>query len=275
MALKAPNQKWLDLVREPIIDPDRLIVDPHHHLWESPGWTYVLDDLWSDTGSGHHITKTVYLECRSSYYEDGPEHLKPVGETEFVESFASASREGSGSEIAGIVGHADLCGSHLDEVLDAHEKAAKGLFRGIRHSIARDQNPEALALPGRGAEGLSKNEAFRQGVRQLGERGYTYESWLYHHQVKDYKDLAEAAPNTTIILDHFGTPLVSVPTQIVGKKFLNNGVKTLQPWPNARMSTPSWADSLCPTMALAGRNSIFHLAPISLSRLKLVTTTIP
>ncbi len=207
MALKAPNQEWLDLVREPIIDPDRLIVDPHHHLWESPDWTYVLDDLWSDTGSGHHITKTVYLECRSSYYEDGPEHLKPVGETEFVESFASASREGSGSEIAGIVGHADLCGSHLDEVLDAHEKAAKGLFRGIRHSIARDPNPEALALPGRGAEGLSKNEAFRQGVRQLGERGYTYESWLYHHQIKDYKDLAEAAPNTTIILDHFGTPL--------------------------------------------------------------------
>jgi hypothetical protein len=25
--------EWLDQVKEPIIDPERPIVDPHHHLW--------------------------------------------------------------------------------------------------------------------------------------------------------------------------------------------------------------------------------------------------
>ncbi|MDA1069541.1 MAG: amidohydrolase family protein [Verrucomicrobia bacterium] len=207
MAITAPSQEWLDQVREPIIDPDRIIVDPHHHLWESPDWTYLLDHLWADTGSGHNVTKTVYLECRSSYHTDGPEHLKPVGETKFVESFASASSKGAGPEIAGIVSHANLSSPYLDEILDAHEEAANGLFRGIRHSIAREPHPEYLSLPGRGTEGQSDDKAFRLGVRRLGDRGYTYESWLYHHQILDFRALAQSAPDTIIILDHFGTPL--------------------------------------------------------------------
>lgn len=207
MALAPPNQEWLDQVREPIIDPDRPIVDPHHHLWRSPDWTYVLEHLWADTGSGHNITKTVFLECRASYHTNGPEHLKPVGETVFVEEMASESRDAPGSEIAGIVAHADLTNPHLDEVLDAHEAAGKGLFKGIRHSIARDPHPEHLAIPGRGAEGLSTNSAFRQGLARLGERNLLYETWLYHHQILDFKDLANAAPDTTIVLDHCGTPI--------------------------------------------------------------------
>ena len=27
------SQAWLDLAREPAIDPERPIIDPHHHLW--------------------------------------------------------------------------------------------------------------------------------------------------------------------------------------------------------------------------------------------------
>ncbi|MCZ6671957.1 MAG: amidohydrolase family protein [Verrucomicrobia bacterium] len=207
MAIKPPSEEWLNQVREPIIDPGRNIVDPHHHLWRSPAWTYALDDLWADTGSGHKVTKTVFLECRASYHQGGPEHLKPVGETAFVESIASASREGPGSEIAGIVAHTDLTSPHLDEVLDAHEEAANGLFRGIRHSIARDPHPESLSIPGRGSEGLSTNDAFRNGLERLGERGLSYDSWLYHHQILDFKALANSAPGTTVVLDHFATPL--------------------------------------------------------------------
>jgi L-fuconolactonase len=202
-----PSEEWLAQVQEPILDPERIIVDPHHHLWKSPVWDYVLEDLWADTGSGHNITKTVYLECRSNYYEGGPEYLKPVGETVFLESAASASRAGPGSEIAGIVAHADLKSPHLDQILDAHDKAAKGLLRGIRHSIAREPNPETLTIPGRGAEGLSSNEEFRQGVRRLGDRGYIYECWLYHHQIQDYVELAKTVPDTTFVFDHFGTPI--------------------------------------------------------------------
>ena len=54
---------------------------------------------------------------------------------------------------------------------------------------------------------LFQREDFRQGVRMLGSRGLTYESWHYHYQNKDYIQLAKAVPDTVIILDHFGTPL--------------------------------------------------------------------
>ena len=59
MALRAPRREWLEQVREPIIDPERPIVDPHHHLWIRDDWRYELDELWADTGSGHKITKKI------------------------------------------------------------------------------------------------------------------------------------------------------------------------------------------------------------------------
>ncbi|MBF67438.1 MAG: amidohydrolase [Gammaproteobacteria bacterium] len=203
------SQAWLDLVDEPIIDPTRPIVDPHHHLWDRPNSTYALAELWADTDSGHNIKKTVFLECSASYREVGPAHLRPVGETEFVQRLAAASSEGRAdqAQIAGIVGAADLSNPDLDEILDAHEDAGQGLFRGIRHSGARDPYPEVLRIPGRAPAGLYQSDAFRVGVARLGERGLTYDTWHYHHQNGDFADLAAAVPGTTMILDHFGTPL--------------------------------------------------------------------
>lgn len=200
--------QWLSQVSEDIIEPERPIVDPHHHLWHQPNWTYELDELWSDTGSGHNITHTVYLECGSSYLSEGPEHLRCVGETSYVAAIAEASKQDSArATIAAIVARADLDGPHLDEVLDAHEKAGQGLFRGIRHAGARDPHPEDLAIAGRAPDGLYQKEAFIKGVQRLGERGLSYDTWHYHHQNQSFCELAKAAPETPMILDHFGTPL--------------------------------------------------------------------
>ena len=170
----------------------------------------MLADLWKDTGSGHHIVKTVFIECRASYRTTGPDHLRSVGETEFVAEIAvqSAPASGKRSVIAGIVSHADLTlGDMLNEVLDAHAAAGHGLFRGIRHSGAHHPYPEEAMIPGRYPPGLFLNPAFQAGVRLLGKRGYPYESWHYHMQLPDFCTLAAAAPDTTIILDHFATPL--------------------------------------------------------------------
>ena len=208
------TKAWYAQVKEDIIEPERPIIDPHHHLWLGNRWSkgapYLLDDLWQDTGSGHKIEKTVFIECRASYRETGPDYLKPVGETEFVADIAkqSAVAESARAVISGIVSHADLTlGDRLDDVLDAHEEAGQGLFRGIRHAGAHHPRPEEAFGPGRQAPGLFANEAFQAGVRRLGQRGYTYESWHYHTQLLDFYALAKAAPETTIILDHFGTPL--------------------------------------------------------------------
>ena len=202
------NDAWLTQIKEDIIDPDREIVDAHHHLWPQPGMNFELENLLADTSSGHNIVQTVFVECGAAYRVNDSEHLKCVGETEFVADRAAKSATGPGSTIiAGIVAHADLMGEHLDEVLDAHKVAGNGLFKGIRHSGAHEPNPEALSIRGPALPDLFAKDDFRQGVARLGELGLSYDTWIFHHQIPDFRDLAEAVPGTTMILDHFGTPL--------------------------------------------------------------------
>ena len=202
------NTQWLSQVREAVIDPGREIVDPHHHLWPKPLLSYDLEELWSDTEDGHKVVQTVFMECGSAYRTDGPEHMKPVGETQFVTAAAERAAQSPGkAQIAAIVAHADLRLAELDTVLDAHTAAAKGRFRGIRHAGAFEADAGALTIPGRGPKGLFADAAFRRGVVRLGARGLTYDTWIYHHRLPDYAALARAVPGTVMILDHFGTPL--------------------------------------------------------------------
>ena len=202
--------EWYAAVQEEILEPERPIVDPHHHLWESASrWgRYVLEDLWADTESGHNIEQTVFIDCHSGYRTDGPEHLRPVGETEFVAGVAAESAKRNGAAtIAAIVSHANMrLGEAVEEVLAAHEAAGNGLFRGIRHAGPSDSTG-TLTNAGRGWPCPYGEADFRAGVRKLGELGYTYDTWHFYHQNRDFLALAQAVPETTMILDHFGTPL--------------------------------------------------------------------
>lgn len=199
------TQEWLDLVVEDVIEADLRIVDPHHHLWPAGGaLPYGSAELHADVGSGHRVERTVFVECGAAYQLDGPKHLAPVGETAFVagEALGDPARL-----IGGIVAHADLRRDDLDDILDAHEAAGQGLFRGIRDALSRAELPEGLMIPGRAPAGLYADPAFRRGVARLGERGLTYDTWHYHYQNPEMFELARAVPGTTMVLDHFGTPL--------------------------------------------------------------------
>ena len=193
-----------------ILDPGREIVDPHHHLWsDARRGDYLLADLYADTGTGHNVVQTMFVECGAGYRSRGPEHLRTVGETEWVAGIARASAAGPGPEIAGIVACADLAlGDLLPEALDAHLAAGGGRLRGIRHGLARGSHrPGTENAPGPARAGLAAEEPFRAGVRMLGRRGLTYESWHYHYQMGEFLEVARSAPDTRIILDHFGTPV--------------------------------------------------------------------
>jgi predicted TIM-barrel fold metal-dependent hydrolase len=198
--------EWYDQVIEEVIDPDRTIVDPHHHLWPPGGaLPYGIDALRADLDSGHRVVRTVFIECGAAYRTGGPAHLAPVGETEFVAATAASDPD---HLIGGIVAHADLADlGHLDEVLDAHEEAGAGLVKGIRHQGARDPDPGALAIPGPAPAGLYADPDFRRGLARLGRRSWTFDAWHYHHQQADFIELARAVPDTLLVLDHFGTPL--------------------------------------------------------------------
>jgi len=204
------TDEWRASVAEEIIDPERPIIDTHHHLWETPSrWgPYVLADLWADTGSGHNIEKTVFIDCHSGYRKAGPDHLKPVGESEYVAAVAeeSAKQEGKAT-ISAIVSHANMrLGEAVEEVLRAHEGAGGGLFRGIRHAGPFDTTG-TLTNPGGRWPCPYPEEDFRTGVKTLGRLGYTYDTWHFFHQKPEFLSLAQAAPDTTMVLDHFGSPL--------------------------------------------------------------------
>src|SRR3954462_1093365 len=160
------RQDWLDRRKEPILEPELPIIDPHHHLWDRGGWRYLLDELLADTNSGHNILATVFVQARAMNRADGPEEMKPVGETEFVNGIAAMTASGIYGKIracAGIVSHADLMlGARVEAVLEAHERAGGGRFRGIRHITAYDADPQVMN-PGNPAwAGMLMDAKFRE-----------------------------------------------------------------------------------------------------------------
>ncbi len=79
------RKDWLAATQEQALEPDRPIIDPHHHLWDRPGNRYLFHDLMEDLTSGHNIRATVFLECREMYRAEGrPPELRSLGETQFV-----------------------------------------------------------------------------------------------------------------------------------------------------------------------------------------------
>lgn len=200
------------LVDEEVLDPERPIIDPHHHLWRDKDVaSYELEHLWRDAGSGHNIIGTVFVECNADYRPDGPEALRPVGETEYVASTAAKSRQNSAPgnpPILGIVSHANLTlGEAVVDVIQAHREAADGLLRGIRHSVAYYPHPPAVERYTGRTRHLLMNDDFRKGFAQLAPSGMSFDAWLTHEQIPELTDIARAFPETTIVFDHFGGPM--------------------------------------------------------------------
>jgi L-fuconolactonase len=207
------REHWLAQLSEEILDPELPIVDPHHHLWDFPAHRYLLPDLLADTGSGHRIESTVFIECTACYRADGPSELRPLGETEFVNGIAAMSASGAYGPTrvaAGIVGLVDLTmGARAEEVLGAHMAAAGPRFKGIRHAAAwEDKTPEIHNSHTNPPPHLYRDHAkFREGFAALGRLKLSFDAWLYHPQIPDLVALARAFPQQPIVLDHVGGPL--------------------------------------------------------------------
>ncbi|MEN8161036.1 MAG: amidohydrolase family protein [Myxococcota bacterium] len=199
----------LALVKEEILEPERPIIDPHHHFFDTiQGFpSYSLADLQADT-AGHNVEKTVYLQCGEHHRDGGPEPLRPVGETEWVDSVArEAAKAPGGLRIGAMVGTADLClGAAVEEVLHAHE-AASPLFRGIRDSAAWAEGEGIHKAASVGHAGLYQDAKFREGFAVLGRLGLSFDAYQYHTQTLSLRELAEAFPDVTIVCDHLSTPL--------------------------------------------------------------------
>ena len=205
--IHAPEELWLAKApTEAILEPELPIIDTHHHLWQRPNHRYLLHELLSDLRGGHNVVATVFLQCHAMYRADGPEAMRPVGETEFIAGIAAMSDSGgfgSTRVAAGIVGYADLTlGERVEAVLEAHIRAGGGRFRGVRHSGNWDPDP----VIGNGAPGpdVYHRRDFRQGLARLSALGLSLDAWVFFTQLADVIDLARAFPGSNIIVGHVG-----------------------------------------------------------------------
>ena len=211
----ASNDAWLAQVQEQALEPDLPICDPHHHLWDHRAGAvesrYFLDELLADTNSGHNIVSTVFIECGTMFKDDGPQELRPIGETQFVNGIAAMSASGQYGATrvaAGIIGTA-YCwiGDAVADVLDKQIVAGGGRFRGIRQGGAWHQSADIPNHRTEPSPTMYLDTKFREGFKHLAPRGLSFEGWSYHTQIEALTDLARSFPDTTIILDHFGGPL--------------------------------------------------------------------
>ncbi|QQF06295.1 amidohydrolase family protein (plasmid) [Sinorhizobium meliloti] len=194
---------------EPIIEPELPIIDAHHHLFDRPGLRYMIDDYLADLRSGHRIVASVYVETMAFARTDGPEVLRPLGEIEFANGVGERCARGAcgGSQVcAAIVGHADLrFGDRAAELLDAAMERSPERFRGVRQVTIEDPSPAPYRfIPSRPPSGVMKAPGFRAGFAQLVKRGLSFDAAVFHHQLQDIIDLADAFPGGTIILNHCG-----------------------------------------------------------------------
>ena len=197
---------------ETILEPALPIIDPHHHLYDRPNMRYMFQELLADTQAGHNIRATVYIETTAMARASGPDRLKPVGETEFVNGVAAMSASGGYGDVrlcSGIVGHADLTlGSSVADVLAAHVAAGGGRFRGIRQAAYWDDDETILAFVKRRApKHLLAEPNFREGFAELRGAELSFDALIWHTQIAELVDLARAFPDTSIILNHMASPL--------------------------------------------------------------------
>lgn len=236
------NPEWLALHSEEILQPALPIVDAHHHFWDRPGWPYLFHNLLEDIGSGHNIVATVFVQAWAMYRAGGPKWQRSIGEVEFVNGMAAMGASGAYGKTnvaAGIVGYADLRDAeHLDALLTALERAGGGRLRGIRQITAWDDEPSLNNPEAEAKAGMLRDPAFRRGLAALSKAGLSFDAWIYHPQFDELIEAAQAAPETQIVLNHFGGPLGIGPYEGKGDavfKQWSASIKALARCPNVSM----------------------------------------
>ena len=204
------REAWLATVEEEILEPGRPILDPHFHFFEDdPDFpVYRLADLQRDT-SRHNVTGAIYMECQQGYRDEGPAHLRPVGESVRVKARAQeAAASPDRVQLVAMIGEAELVNGAeaVAETLDAHLEASP-LFRGVRDMGIWDASAEIARVDYATDLDWYGTPVFRAGFAEVAKRGLVFDGYQYHTQLPSLTALARAFPETTIVVDHLGAPL--------------------------------------------------------------------
>ncbi|CAM9173077.1 amidohydrolase family protein [Acinetobacter bereziniae] len=213
------------------------LIDPHIHQWDPYNTPhaaafavkllgqrpFLLDkmvrlvkpkDLIETVGLTEHITRPYlpqdYKNDLQHYAVEQVVHIEAswakhkgkgvVGETEFIESLPFNEDT---VKLGGIVATADPCDSNFKKILKLHQKASKRL-RGIRRMAAFHEDKGVHNWTD--TPHLYTQKKFLKGFEQLAQHNLSFDAWVYSQQIADVIELAKIFPETSIVLDHLGTP---------------------------------------------------------------------
>ncbi len=190
------------------------IVDAHHHLFgvATDPLFYRRTDLEQDLSSGHRVMGTVYVEAYGSAWStDGPVAMRSVGEVEMIVRSSQTpidTPQGPCQLAAGIVSNVDLLlGDDVAEVLEAHVTAGQQRLCGVRHHAAHVDGAVGKLNKTPPKPDLLLDAEFRRGLACLDRFGLSFDAFIYHTQLDDLLDLADAFPDTRMVLNHVGVPI--------------------------------------------------------------------
>jgi L-fuconolactonase len=173
------------------------LIDSHVHFWDplrlDYPWLAGLPPL-DRPFTPHHLADTAPEPTDVVFVEAGCAAHRAADEIAWIRSEASHR-----PWIRGVVAHAPL------EDLPAAADVIRGyaddpLVVGVRRNVQDE------------SAGFTTGTGFRAGVELLGEAGLPFDACVREHQLPELTELAEACPDTVIVLDHLGKPSADRPS---------------------------------------------------------------
>ncbi|WP_159621963.1 amidohydrolase family protein [Ruania rhizosphaerae] len=164
------------------------VLDTHVHLVDDPSWVraprlqpvrrpFTPDNIRDDTA---------------------PTDVDAIVSVPSIPTFAESQRildlADDDSLIAAVIGWADLAGPQLAKQLDILQTTSHR-FRGLRHPVQRDPDPDWLIRP----------DVLR-GLHELEERDLLFEVLVRPDQLPATVQMASELPEMTFVLNHAGNP---------------------------------------------------------------------
>ena len=195
------------------------VCDPHFHLWDirerpNPNLgegtnqtlpAYHAEDYARDMNTLPEplkLTSAVHVETVVGQMAGGFS-LDTVEETTWV-----CNQLGSGEGILpfGVVGYVHLARgtAESEQILDRHQEAAGGRFRGVRMILNHHPNNPDLTWPQVEHGNFVHNSIFQEGIALLGDKGLSFDLQCNPHQLEDSAKVLAKHPQTRVILNHLG-----------------------------------------------------------------------
>lgn len=183
-------------------------IDAHHHLWDLTAvhypWLmakgeprffgdpvsiqrdYLLDEFSADA-KAHGFEASVHIQVGAA---------DPLEEARWVQSIADSNPLWPMVQVA----FCDLTAPDADAQLDALQSLST--VRGVRQIIGRAPGEDAQT----GTNEVLDNPLFAERLRELADRGLSFDLQLLPELMVKTADVLSTAPNTKVALCHAGSP---------------------------------------------------------------------